>query len=270
MPGFGLRQSSGAFGKAAIQSGRGLPQSKTLARQRVPQSVHGPNARAKRMKACMSLRVCSPAYRRQHWLVAKPDSRMAFAPAEAGTPYHNSRFMGVMRENVVRRNPKKVSLLTPAAARAFTLIELLVVIAIIAILAALFLPALNRAKGSAKSAGCKSNLRQIGIGLRLYADDHAVYPHGYEIPINTGYTYTEWDELLLPSCGGNTNLFRCPSGDPWFLSYNYNSLGTDFSGLEHKNLGLSGDLVVPDPRASVGRDRTNLATLNTVAVMAIR
>ena len=101
---------------------------------------------------------------------------------------------------------------------AFTLIELLVVIAIIAILAAMLLPALSVAKQRAWTTTCNSNLHQIGLAMRMFADDNnGDYPEsGGDIKWGAvdanspdGSGKASWLEQIFPY-GNNTNTFNCP------------------------------------------------------------
>jgi prepilin-type N-terminal cleavage/methylation domain-containing protein len=140
-----------------------------------------------------------------------------------------------------------------AAGWSFTLVELLVVLAIIAVLAALLLPALSGAKARAQTTQCLSNLRQIGIGMKVYSDgSDGFYPESGDIipwdQIDTTTHLQSWLQqiyLLVP----NTNAYHCPADRRAFFSY-FNGaraayvLSTNFASVDSKKILFSSAFVL--------------------------
>lgn len=120
------------------------------------------------------------------------------------------------------------------SAQAFTLLELLVVIAVVSILAGLLAAGLKAAREQGKSTRCIANLRQIGLGTAMYADDYGDQFHHVDghIPDQGQWTANPWtDQILSPNhpsaywgvayihyLGGAKEIFRCPNAqrvDEW-------------------------------------------------------
>ncbi len=101
--------------------------------------------------------------------------------------------------------------------KAFTLIELLVVIAVIALLMSIMLPALRKAKESARSVVCRTRLKQLGLAIQLYAqdnDDEIVTQDWHNPRIREDYWYVRISKYL-DNVGSDSKLgqfMRCPAG----------------------------------------------------------
>jgi prepilin-type N-terminal cleavage/methylation domain-containing protein len=148
---------------------------------------------------------------------------------------------------VNHKSKGKARLNTPEVAQkstdAFTMIELLVVIAVIAILAALLLPVLARAKSSAKRTICLGNVRQIGLAIRLYADEH-----GDQLDYYTNDVYYAYKDCILGYVGQKANVmtnlavFTCPADSSFYavsLSH-YSSYGFNGADRDEGDYGMAG------------------------------
>jgi len=119
---------------------------------------------------------------------------------------------------------------------AFTLIELLVVISIIALLLAILMPSLQKAKAQAQRIVCASNLKQIGLALALYGSENKECVFPYDGDAVLGSTTQSWDSLLAPYFSTQENdavkqYMKCPT-DKHLRKHDDNAVFDPFRGNE--------------------------------------
>ena len=116
---------------------------------------------------------------------------------------------------------------TCTSCEAFSLIELLVVISIIAILAGVMLPALSAARGMARQTQCKSNLKNLAMGMEMYRGDYGCFP-----PHRHGPRWFSLMASYLAHRDPNRSVLKCPTVPHWEVGrniaygYNYKYLGS--------------------------------------------
>ncbi len=123
---------------------------------------------------------------------------------------------------------------------AFTLIEVLVVIGVIALLAAILLPVLTSARSAADSAGCRSNLRQLMLGMSIYVQQGGAYPQSMlwqdqlEPSVGASWPAANFDYISNSYLGPRQSVWACPGynrvrglfqGSQGTVSYFYNDFG---------------------------------------------